>query len=318
MAALSPLLFRPALHATGRGSLTILIYHRVNPSVDALFPGTADAARFDSQMSWVASALNVLPLAEAVEMLRAGRIPARAACITFDDGYADNAEVAYPILRRHGLAATFFVASGFLDGGRMWNDTVIEAIRRAPNGALDLDFLGLGRRGLDSHQSRRETIEAIIDRVKYLPQQARQERVDGLARAVGDALPRDLMMRREQVRALHAGGMEIGAHTVTHPILRALDPAQARAEIADGKAALEAITGAPVRLFAYPNGKPGIDYGPDHVNMARELGFAAALCTRHGTASASSDLFELPRFTPWGASLLRFGVGLIQNNLGHY
>ena len=73
-----------------------------------------------------------------------GRAPARALAITFDDGYADNATVAAPILLRLGLPATFFVATGFLDGGRMWNDTVIEAVapRRGP--VLDLAPLGLG------------------------------------------------------------------------------------------------------------------------------------------------------------------------------
>src|SRR4030095_4887925 len=270
------LLIRPGLNVTGRGKLTILIYHRVLPSVDTLFPSTVDAERFDEQMSWVAAALNVVPLHEGIEMAQEGRLPTRAPSITFDDGYADNIEVGLPILLRHGLCATFFVASGFLDGGRMWNDTIIEAIRRAPGTAIDLAFLGLGRYVLDTPQARRAAINDVIGKLKYLPPVARQNQTDALDHAVGADLPRAMMMRGAQLRALHAAGMAIGAHTVTHPILARLDHAEALSEIRAGREALEAIIGARVGLFAYPNGKPGRDYGPAHVAMVRELGFSAA------------------------------------------
>src|SRR6185295_2112486 len=112
---------------------------------DPVASGTVDAAAFDWQMECLSRCFRVLPLSEAVERLRQGTLPGRAACVTFDDGYADNAEVALPILRRHGLCATFFVATGFLDGGIMFNDRVIEAVRGAPGAQLDLTPLGLGR-----------------------------------------------------------------------------------------------------------------------------------------------------------------------------
>jgi peptidoglycan/xylan/chitin deacetylase (PgdA/CDA1 family) len=311
-------LIRPLLNATGRGKLTILIYHRVLPSVDELFPGTADARRFAEQLSWLKGAVNVIPLPEAIEKLREGRLPDRAACITFDDGYADNATVALPLLLRHRLNATFFISTGFLDGGRMFNDTIIESVRRAPGGMIDLGFLEMGAHRIDTPRSRRAVIEQIIDKLKYLPASLRQLQVDALARSVGADLPRDLMMRSDQVLDLHRNGMAIGAHTVTHPILARLDPSEARSEIQAGRDRLESVVGAPVKLFAYPNGKPGQDYGPAHVAMVRDLGFAAALSTRRAAADARSDLYQLPRFTPWGDSALRFGIGLARNNLGSY
>jgi peptidoglycan/xylan/chitin deacetylase (PgdA/CDA1 family) len=311
-------LIRPLLSATGRGKLTILIYHRVHPIVDTLFPGAADARRFDQQLSWLKAALNVIPLHEAIDRLRQKKLPARAACITFDDGYADNATVALPILLRHRLHATFFISTGFLDGGRMFNDTIIESVRRAPGPVIDLGFLELGTHRIDTPRSRRAVIELIIDKLKYLPSSSRQMQVDALARSVGGDLPQDLMMRSAQVRDLHREGMTIGAHTVTHPILARLDPAEARAEIQAGRAALESLVGAPVTLFAYPNGKPGQDYDPTHVAMVRELGFSAALSTHRASADANSDLYQLPRFTPWGENPLRFGIDLARNNLGLY
>src|SRR6185503_4669404 len=101
-------------------SLSILIYHRVLHAPDPLFPEEVWAEQINSQLEVVKRWFTVLPLSDAVARLRTGRLPRRAACITFDDGYADNAVEALPILRRQGMPATFFVATGFIDGGRMW------------------------------------------------------------------------------------------------------------------------------------------------------------------------------------------------------
>ncbi len=121
------------------------------------------------------------------------------------------------------------------------------------------------------------------------------------------------MMREEQVRELHAAGMEIGAHTVTHPILLNTAPDAARREIVESGRRLAEIVRQPIRLFAYPNGKPGVDYGPEHVAMVRDAGYAAAVSTGWGVATAQSDRFQLPRFTPWDRTPGRFALRLIRN-----
>ena len=86
-------------------------------------------------------------------------------------------------------------------------------------------------------------------------------------------------MTSDQVRALHEAGMEIGGHTVNHPILARTDDSVSSVEIANGKEMLEGIIGGPVRLFAYPNGKPGRDYVRQHPEMVKRLGFDAAVST---------------------------------------
>jgi hypothetical protein len=153
----------------------------------------------------------------------------------------------------------------------------------------------------------------LIGQIKYRPMNERGELVEQLAAAMRAPLPRDLMMRPAQIRRLHDEGMEIGGHTVNHPILTVLDDHAARAEIVGGKRRLEEITGAPVTLFAYPNGKPGRDYGPRHVELVREAGFAAAVSTLGGVADRDSDLFQLPRFSPWDKSPRWLGVRLLVN-----
>lgn len=293
--------------------LSILSYHRVLPQPDPLFPEEVDAKTFDQQMAQLAACFNFLPLHDAVQGLRQGNLPPRVACVTFDDGYADNAEVALPILQHHGIPATFFVATGFLDGGRMWNDTVIELVRRAPGQMLDLSGMDLGQFEIGTIPQRRQAIFSLLGVLKYLPLEARQSKVEEMRAHVPVVPPDDLMMSREQVRMLHGAGMETGGHTVNHPILARLDPAAARAEIANGKEALEAIIRAPVRFFAYPNGKPGQDYLADHVRMVKNLGFEAAVSTAWGAARSGSDLYQLPRFTPWDRGRVRFMLRMAQN-----
>lgn len=306
--------------AGAKARLSILIFHRVLPEADPLFPGELDANRFDRACGWIASMFNVLPLDEAVSRLQAGTLPARAACITFDDGYADNRTLALPILQRHRLVATFYIASGFLDGGRMWNDTVIEAVRRTPHQALDLrphHFDGLGAYPLNDLAARRRAIDAILTAIKHRPLPERTAITDAIAQAAGATLPNDLMMRTDEVRDLKHHGMLIGGHTVSHPILARLDDAPARDEICRGRRDLEDIIGEPVRHFAYPNGKPGQDYLPPNVVMVRELGFDSAVCTAWGAAGHGADPFQLPRFTPWDDTPGRFALRLMRNLLRH-
>lgn len=296
-----------------KARLSILIYHRVLPEPDPIFPDELCAFQFSQQLEWLKQLFNILPLDEAVSRLQTNQLPARPACITFDDGYADNAEVALPLLRRHALPATFFLGSGFLDGGRMWNDTIIESVRRARGDLLDLTRLGLGIYRLSTPAARREAIGALIDAHKYLPPAQRSEQVEAIREIVGEALPNNLMMCSEQVRELHDAGMGIGAHTVTHPILVRLNAAAARQEIADGREALQDIVGAPVDLFAYPNGRAGEDYAPEHVEMVKSLGFRAAVSTMWGAAQGAGKLYELPRFTPWDRTPERFSLRLLRN-----
>jgi len=274
-----------------------------------------DAAQFELIIGWLKQWFNVLPLDEAVARLNAHSLPPRAAAITFDDGYADNYAVAMPILQRHGLSATFFVATGYLDGGRMWNDTLVEAVRQCGNRRLDLSDEGLGTHDLNSDEAVRQAIDAVLKLVKYRDPEERIKAATYVAKVSGARLPTDLMMTSEQVKKMRRAGMTIGAHTVTHPILARLSPDDARAEVAESKQFLESLLQERVGLFAYPNGKPDVDYRAVDADMIRGLGFDAAVTTAWGVADARSDLTQLPRFTPWDRTRFRFGTRLARNLL---
>ena len=121
------------------------------------------------------------------------------------------------------------------------------------------------------------------------------------------------MMRSGQVQRLHREGMEIGAHTVRHPILATLSPEQAESEIDAGRKDLRRIVDAPVDVIAYPNGQPTRDFGPLHVAMVKRLGFRGAVTTAVGSARSGDDVFQLPRFTPWDVGAAAWSARLLLN-----
>jgi peptidoglycan/xylan/chitin deacetylase (PgdA/CDA1 family) len=302
------------LSSAGAGArLTVLIYHRVLAEPDPLFPNEPDALSFETQMRWIKSWFNVLPLPEAIERLRTGSLPASAAAITFDDGYANNCTVALPILCHVGLPATFFIATGFLDGGRMWNDTVIDVVRRAEGPELDLASLNLGRYSLRTIEDRQHSLDALLGKLKYLELEQRESLCNEIAAVAHVRPPHDLMLTTDQVCTLANSGMTIGAHTISHPILARVSEQKAREEMIRSKQALESITGHEVSLFAYPNGRPGTDYASAHVRIAREVGFTAAVSTGLGAATQNDDIFQIPRFTPWDRTQWRFALRLAMN-----
>jgi peptidoglycan/xylan/chitin deacetylase (PgdA/CDA1 family) len=247
-------------------------------------------------------------------MLCAGRLRTRTACITFDDGYLDNFTTALPILRRHAVPASFFIATGYLNGGRMWNDTVAEAVRQTSKRELELRSLGLVKLPTSTAPEKTETACRIIDAIKHRKPTEREAAAAVIAEKCGISdLPNDLMMSEDHVRQLYDSGMEIGAHTVTHPILALCDDETARREIADSKRHLEAIVGDRIKLFAYPNGKRGIDYSERHVAMVRDLGFYGAVSTDPGASRTGDEKLELRRFTPWDRGRTRFALRLARN-----
>ena len=293
--------------------LNCLIYHRVVAEPDILISEQLTAETFEWHIRLLRSEFEVMPVSEAVARLVAGTLPRRAACVTFDDGYADNHDVAMPILRSAGLSACFFVATGFLDGGRMWNDTVIESVRYCSHDTLDLEAEGLGRHSLAGVQARRTAINSLIARLKHMPIASRGRAVDAVARAARAELPSNLMMSSAQVAALARAGMEIGGHTVNHPILTSMAPEDAQSEIQRGRERLVEITNSPVELFAYPNGRAEEDYDANHVHAVKSNGFSAAFTTAWGAAGAGADPFQLPRFTPWDKTPDRFLLRLVSN-----
>ena len=305
-------LFKPAFHllspAGEKAKLLVFIFHRVLAKADPLLVAEPDTAQFDWMMQFVSKNFNILPFGEAVSLLYSGKLPSASACISFDDGYQDNYSVALPILQRYGIVGTFFIATAFLNGGRMWNDDIIEAIRASPSNIVNWSDFGLGEHNLSSHQGKLTAIDSVLKTLKYFPHTTRETIAREISRRAGVPDKSSLMMSDDEVRSVHAAGMEIGGHTHSHPILSELKDGEAFSEITRGKIELEKILSDQIHVFAYPNGNPKRDLDSRHPVMLREAGFHSAATTEKGFGKKSNNRFMIPRFTPWDRTPTKFAI----------
>jgi len=297
-----------------KNRLTILMYHRVLNAPDTWLRSDPDERVFSKHMEVLARFFNVLPLSEGVKRLFNGTLPSRAVCITFDDGYADNYLKALPILQHWGLCATFFIATGYINGGIMWNDMVIEAVANTKGKILNLGELGLGVFKTDSINERLSTVNSLLTKLKHLPDTERSSLVQSIVEITDTKLPDDLMMTEKQLYELSKSSMEIGGHTVSHPILTLIDDEAAKYEIVNGKNMLEKIIEHEVTLFAYPNGKYARDYTTGHAKIVRNAGFKCAVATDAGVANKENDIYMLPRIGPWDKTRIKYGLRLLKYN----
>ena len=228
--------------------------------------------------------------------------------VTFDDGYADNLREARPLLERYDVPATVFVTSGQLGGDRefWWDELERLVVHDAPLPARLPETLDRCRRPSPGPRRRRPRARASAPRLFWeihrrlmpLADDARRSALDALADWAGAAAgapPRHPTLSEDELVRLADGRLiEIGAHSVTHPVLASLPQERQRAEIVGSKQRLEAILGRAVDRFAYPHGAPE-HFTRETAVLVREAGFRSACTSQRGAVDASSDRFALPR-----------------------
>ena len=280
----------------GKGRLHIFIFHRVLDYRDPLMPHEPDIARFDALIRCISRTYRVIDLGLAVDLMKKQQLPARSACITFDDGYLDNLTNALPILKKYHISPTIFIAFDYIDGLLMWNDVVIESIR-GYHGILELEEIGM-KLCCSSLEQKIHAINLLLPVIKYMTPGDKQQLVERIKSLTHYNSTR-LMMNRNEIQGLVSSGAAVGAHTLSHPILTCIDDDKARQEIRDSKEKLESLLDKAVDLFAYPNGRLGQDYDSRHVAMVEACGYKAAVSTNQRVANFTDSIYELPRFTPW-------------------
>jgi peptidoglycan/xylan/chitin deacetylase (PgdA/CDA1 family) len=270
-------------------------------------------ANFSAQMAALAaSGAAVLPLDEFESLRRAGRLPPRATAITFDDGYADNLLTAAPILARHALPATVFVSTGMIGArGEFWWDDV-ERIAATP-AQRDLPIAGVSWSGDDGEpieagnwnifspappNARQRLYNVLQAELRARRGADRERALDSLREwagvpPVGRASHRTLT-RDELLELAALPRMQIGAHTVSHPALSALTPAEQVVELAHSRIALEGILRRNVVAAAYPFGTHA-EVSRATLGAARRAEFDYALANEPGVAWRLSPRFRIPR-----------------------
>ncbi|WP_286264224.1 polysaccharide deacetylase family protein [Thalassotalea atypica] len=300
----------------GRKRLNILIYHQVFEQRNIMRPSEPTAVEFDWQMRLLSRYFTPLSLTEAIAALANDSLPCNGVCVTFDDGYLNNLTVAQPILAKYDIPATVYVATGFSGGTNMFNDRLLDLIGDEHYCTFNLSSVGLGKVSVDSVSHRITLAHQLIMKLKYLHFDDRLAKVDEIYRDNNATEYPAHMMTLSEVKTLQQKGIEIGAHTHDHPILKTLSHAFQNEQLIQSKALLEHNLGTPINHFAYPNGKLNDDYSVDTVGLVKEAGFASAVSTHWGISNAQSDLYQLKRFTPWDNSELKFHLRLRLNQLG--
>jgi peptidoglycan/xylan/chitin deacetylase (PgdA/CDA1 family) len=283
----------------------ILCYHKVSPDLHPYFAPVAPAV-FEQQMRFLKSCYRVLSLRELVERSQRGDVPSRSVAITFDDGYSDNYENAFPILKRYGLPATIFVATGAIGTGNpLWHDQVFDAFRFATVTHARLNDSTLPALSLESPGSRDFSVRLVLDRARTLYGGSRRKFIDDLEQKLRPSLPADRnkrMLNWEQIRKMHQEGIEIGSHTVSHPILSRITREEMTRELADSRRKLCDELGGPVFSFAYPNGRSS-DYNETVKALVKESGYSCAVTCQFGFNEVFSDPFDLKRGQPWQSEI---------------
>ncbi|MDO9504985.1 polysaccharide deacetylase family protein [Hydrogenophaga sp.] len=287
------------LGALSKDKLSVFLFHKVPRCADPLIPGDITLTGFERMLDEVVSQFRVLPLEDAVTRLHSGRLPRRAACITFDDGYADWVQGAAPALRKRNLHATFFITTGQFAGLPLWHERIQAAVRALPGPQLDIGMPSLGHPSVATLGDRQALVVKLEREFKYLTLSAREQALVRLEAAAGvrpEALPR---MSEAQLRDLHSQGFSVGGHTINHPILDYCNEQELVQEVAGVREQLQGIVQGPIAGFAYPNGRPYADFSRHHVEAVRRAGYAYAVTTHWGVANPVTSPFQIPRFTPW-------------------
>jgi len=295
----------------GDGRAVVLRYHRVGGSAAAPVPLSVTPREFEAQLRFLRSRCRVVSAREIAETVAKRRpLPPRAVAITFDDGYEDNFSVAFPLLARYGLHATFFVTAGWIGTERLlWWDKVHEFVRQAAAaGYPPMDYEELPEPVAAALARAEVRTPAGVERLESelvaalrsldLPPEELDDLAEQVAAALGAGEARvdgDRAMSWDQVRRLREGGMEIGSHTMSHPELATTPAERAYEELEQSKKTIERELGEPIELLAYPAG----DYNQDVVDLVLEAGYEAAFTTAAGPVCEGDDPFTLRRIGVW-------------------
>ena len=281
--------------------LRVLMYHRVaEPDTHpTLYPGLISATpeAFDQQMSYLAANYNVVSMREVLDACLTGAaLPHRSVLITFDDGYCDFAENAWPTLKRYGLLATLFVATAFPDHPErtFWWDRLYLAVHSTTR--RDQIETPIGRLPLTTPGQRAQAFDRLKEYLKTLPHHRAMALVEQIVAELGTCNAEHSVLDWSRLRQLASEGVTLGAHTRTHPMMPCISAEEVRSEAIGSLHDLEREVGPTLPIFAYPSG--GFNDEVTHI-LERE-GFVLAFTTVRGI----NDLRNADRLR-----LRRIGIG---------
>lgn len=279
-----------------RHKFLILTYHRFSEVEDGR---STTAHAFAEQLAYLKANYNILPLSRIAELVAKGEtIPPSAVAVTIDDGFSDSYDIAFPLLKRYSIPATLYVVTDFVDGKAwLWTDKLRYLTQQAPAHSTTVQFLDHNLTiDLDGPASRLSAASRVNSILKSLPDTLKESALTEIADCFQIELPQlppaaYSPVTWDQVQEMESGGIEIGSHTITHPILPNTTDEQLDRELRGSRARLEEVLDHPVKLFCYPNGS----FDQRVVSAAAQAGYECAVTTEPGLNHPQSNLLQLRR-----------------------
>lgn len=289
------LFFRAASWAT-RKTPRVFMYHRFS-SNDAR--GRVPAPAFKWQLGVLSKGWRVMTLGEYIALLRKGESPpSYTVVLTVDDGYRDFYKYAYPYLREFSLPATFFPTVNFLDGEWLWWDRINYAFEKVGKKRFTLDFHGKSFDiDLGTPDKKERSWLELSNFCTTVENDLKWELIGTLEVGLEIEMPLSptedyAAVSWKELKELHVNGIEIGSHTLDHPIVSRIGIDTLKKELSLSKARLEEFLGAKVPSFCYPNGKRD-DLNGEVRDEVEKAGYAGAVVSYNATESP--DLYRIPR-----------------------
>lgn len=276
--------------------LGILCYHRVGtrglPLYSALPPEV-----FEEQMGYLKKRYRMLSVADLCDELIQPRSKEPALAVTFDDGYGDLVQYAFPILQKYQIPATIFLAVEAIESGEVpWYDRIFAILQIVSGETLEIELDVPRQFRLGSPAARLEAAQKIMQLLRTLPEAQRQRcRAELESRAI---LPSSVLSGRmltwDQVRAMDRAGISFGSHTMSHRVVGRLRPEEARHELLESRRIIEERLGHSIDTFAFPFGQPS-DIGLVTESTMKECGYRCAMTTVEGVNDSRSNPYRLSR-----------------------
>ena len=282
--------------------LTIIMYHAViRTPLEVYEQCFLSEASFRNQVSYLQTHFEVIPLSKAVERMKGGKILRPTAVITFDDGFQNNSDIAFPILQQAGLPATIFLTTGLVNtSDTLWYCRLNRALASSQMDYFEWDGF---RFDLSNREAKARTAAAIQARLKKFAHSHLMAELRKIVSELGEepdspidaGSPYRMLSRQAITEMVSSGIIEFGAHTHTHAILSRLPKQEQYDEIERSVAAIKELTGRSCELFAYPNG--GVeDYDADTIAALEKCGVHTSVTTLVGANNGHTSAMELRRY----------------------
>ena len=262
----------------------ILMYHNF-AGPGASDPDALNVEGIRRQFEYLRQHFRVTPLRQLAEELSSGKLADRTVALTIDDGRRNCYEFLFPLLKEFELPATFFVVSSFVRGEDwIWTDKV----------------LWLSEQANRPDELQREQLVATFRSLNRMAPDMRNAQIDVWAKASSVDIPKGPPAKyapcswSELREMADSGLLDVGSHTVTHPILSTITEEDSWDELTRSRAQIEQEMGRRVSCFCFPNGMPG-DYRDSQIRQVEEAGYTCSVLAHTGFASAGSNRYRLPR-----------------------